>query len=225
MSVRDTMADIQTAFQGRPRRATGSKRRSYDHSRFADLDSLARRKRELGLSRERGAAHARGGRAPSAPIIEEILALNERAPLVDQVLVVDAGSADGSAEVAAAARRGGLRRGRAAAAARARRSARATRCGARSPSRAATWSSTSTPTRPTSAPHFVYGLLGPLLSGPEVRFVKGAYSRPWTDGDRRRAGRRRPRHRADGEAAAAISSIRELAGFAQPLAGEIAAHA
>ena len=43
-------------------------------------------------------------------------------------------------------------------------------------------------------PHFVVGLLGPLLTRAEVDFVKGFYDRP-LDG---RHPRRRPGHRADG---------------------------
>ena len=31
--------------------------------------------------------------------------------------------------------------------------------------------------------HFIYGLLGPLLGEPAVRFVKGAYHRPFTAPD------------------------------------------
>ena len=62
--------------------------------------------------------------------------------------------------------------------------------------------------------HFVYGLLGPLLCEPAVRFVKATYHRPFTapDGTVRR--RRRPRHRADRQAAVRRSSIRSWPGSA-----------
>ena len=45
------------------------------------------------------------------------------------------------------------------------------------------------------APHFVIGLLGPLLTRSDIAFVKGFYDRPVDGSPRRRA-----RHRADGPA-------------------------
>ena len=80
-------------------------KRSYSHEEFKDVEKLARRKRELGLTvslvlPSRNVADTIGG------IVERINALNEEAPLstplVDQTLVVDADSSDGTAEVAAA---------------------------------------------------------------------------------------------------------------------------
>src|SRR5919107_2703894 len=75
-------------------------KRSYDHEEFKDVKRLARHKREQGLTVSlvlpgRNVADTIGG------IVEEVTTLNEEAPLVDQVLVVDADSADGTAEVAA----------------------------------------------------------------------------------------------------------------------------
>ncbi|MBA3473853.1 MAG: hypothetical protein H0T57_11610, partial [Rubrobacter sp.] len=72
-------------------------KRSYAHQEFEDVRKLARRKREQDLTISlvlpgRNVADTIGG------IVEEIMALNEQAPLVDQVLVVDADSADGTAE-------------------------------------------------------------------------------------------------------------------------------
>lgn len=69
--------------------------------------------------------------------------------------------------------------------------------------------------------HFATGLAGPLLSDPEIKFVKGAYSRPFVAGDTvvEHGGGRvtelmaRPLLRA---------FYPELAGFRQPLAGEFA---
>jgi glucosyl-3-phosphoglycerate synthase len=71
-------------------------------------------------------------------------------------------------------------------------------------------------------PHFVNGLLGPLLSEPGVRFVKGLYSRPWSDG-----------RQVSPDGGARVTELTAkpllnlhfpgLAGFAQPLAGEAAA--
>src|ERR687898_1265431 len=70
-------------------------KRSYAHQEFEDVKRLARRKREQALTVSlvlpgRNVADTIGG------IIEEINTLNEQAPLVDQVLVVDADSADGN---------------------------------------------------------------------------------------------------------------------------------
>ena len=50
--------------------------------------------------------------------------------------------------------------------------------------------------------HFACGVLGPLLCGRGISFVKGFYRRPFRVGDHRGPGRRRPRHRADRPAAA-----------------------
>ena len=70
--------------------------------------------------------------------------------------------------------------------------------------------------------HFVYGLLGPLLTEPAVRFVKGAYHRPFTAPDGTvvdDAGR------VTELSAKPLFGIfyPELCGFGQPLAGEVAA--
>jgi glucosyl-3-phosphoglycerate synthase len=70
--------------------------RSYDYRQFSDLEEMSRRKRELGLTVSavlpcRNVADTVGG------IIDEIHAVNERAgsePLVDQILAIDADSAD-----------------------------------------------------------------------------------------------------------------------------------
>ena len=71
--------------------------RSYDHSRFADLARLERIKRELGFSLSvvlpaREVAHTIGA------TVGEVGTLGG---LVDEILVIDAGSSDGSAEIAA----------------------------------------------------------------------------------------------------------------------------
>jgi glucosyl-3-phosphoglycerate synthase len=77
-------------------------------------------------------------------------------------------------------------------------------------------------TRDFSA-HFAAGLLGPLLCEEGVQFVKGHYRRPFLAAD----GRERP---ADGGRVTELTArpllsafYPELAGFAQPLAGEVAA--
>ena len=80
--------------------------RSYDYRQFSDLEELGRRKRELGLTVSavlpcRNVADTVGG------IVDEIHAVNERAgdePLVDEIVAVDADSADGTRRACAPAR-------------------------------------------------------------------------------------------------------------------------
>ena len=72
--------------------------------------------------------------------------------------------------------------------------------------------------------HFIYGLLGPLLAERKVRFVKGSFYRPFTAPDGTvvdDAGR------VTELTAKPLFGIfyPELAGFGQPLAGEVAAAA
>jgi len=70
--------------------------------------------------------------------------------------------------------------------------------------------------------HFVYGTLGPLLADPQVQFVKAAYRRPFKQGEERIL---------DGGGRVTELMAKpllnlfypELAGFVQPLAGEFAA--
>lgn len=71
-------------------------------------------------------------------------------------------------------------------------------------------------------PHFAYGLLGPLITHPEISFVKGFYRRPFKIGDTTLP---------DGGGRVTELTARpllklfypELAGIEQPLAGEVAA--
>jgi len=157
-------------------------RRSYRHEQFTDLDSLAKRKRELSVAVS-AVLPAREVATTVGTIVDTIAAVNERAPLVDQVLVVDAGSADGTAEVA---RRHGaevydeneLMPG----------------FGPAIGKGDAIWRALSVARgelilyldadTPDFALQFVYGLLAPLLTVPRLRFVKGSYSRPLTNGRR-----------------------------------------
>jgi glucosyl-3-phosphoglycerate synthase len=188
--------------------------RSYHHSRFP-LDLLLESKREgvTVVLPTREVADTVG------PIVDSLLALPE---LVDQVLVVDAASDDGTAEVAAT-------------------------LGAEVHQEADLMPELGTPlgkgdamwralsvargdvivyldadTRQFSD-HFVTGMLGPLLLDPGPRFVKGTFRRPFaTPG-----GQQLP---ADGGRVTELMArpllsafYPELAGFAQPLAGEVAA--
>jgi glucosyl-3-phosphoglycerate synthase len=69
--------------------------------------------------------------------------------------------------------------------------------------------------------HFVYGTLGPLLTDPAIQFCKAAYRRPFTQGEK---------SIADGGGRVTELMAKplinlfypELAGFVQPLAGEFA---
>ncbi len=151
-------------------------------------------------------------------IVERILAL---AGLVDLVRVVDADSADGSAEVA-----------RAAGAEVVGEADLLPEQGAMLGKGDAMWRALSfargdlvayidSDTRDFD-PAFVTGLFGPLICEPDVEFVKGAYSRPFTAGDA-----------VLPEGGGRVSQLTarplldafypDLAGLEQPLAGEIAA--
>jgi glucosyl-3-phosphoglycerate synthase len=153
-------------------------------------------------------------------IVERLRSLD---PLIDQILVVDADSRDGTAEVAV-------------------------RAGAEVHQEAdllpefgqvlgkgdAMWRALQvvrgdlvvyldSDTRDFS-PHFAVGMLGPLLCEPEIRFVKAFFRRPYVRPD----GTRLP---ADGGRVTELTArpllsafYPELAGFVQPLAGEVAAH-
>jgi glucosyl-3-phosphoglycerate synthase len=194
--------------------------RSFRHERFGDLAGLAARKRELGLTVSvvlpcREVAETIG------PIAAEISALNEHAPLVDQAVAVDAGSADGTAEVA---RRAGLEVydenelmpgfgpaiGKGDAMWRALSVARGD---------VVVYVDADTA---NFGPHFVYGTLGPLLAEPGVRFVKGTFHRPFQAPDGTVA---QDAGRVTELTAKPLFGVfyPELAGFGQPLAGETAA--
>jgi glucosyl-3-phosphoglycerate synthase len=199
------------------------KHRSYDYRQFADLEAMERRKRELGLTVSvvlpcRNVADTVGG------IIDEIHAVNEQTddPLVDQILAVDADSGDGTAEVAVSkgaevysenellSHYGGIHgKGD------------------------AMWRSLSVARgdlimyvdadTKDFKPQLVYGILGPILTFPEVRFVKAAYRRPFKSYET---------VELDGGGRVTELTAKplfnlfypELAGFVQPLAGELVAY-
>ena len=194
--------------------------RSYDYRQFSNLKEMARRKAELGLTVSailpcRNVADTVGG------IIDEIHAVNERAPLVDQILAVNATSEDGTAEVAAA------------------RGAEVypenellSHYGGTHGKGDAMWRSLSVArgdlimfidadTKDFKA-QLVYGVLGPILYVPEVRFVKAAYRRPFKSHES---------VEVDGGGRVTELTAKplfnlfypELSGFVQPLAGEFVA--
>ena len=187
--------------------------RRFHHSEF-DLGGLLERKREPVTV----VLPARGVADTVGQIVERLGSLD---PLIDQIVVVDADSGDGTADVAA-------------------------RAGAEVHQEAellpefgqvlgkgdAMWRALhvvrgdlviylDSDTRDFS-PHFATGMLGPLLCEPEVQFVKGFFRRPYFRAD----GTELP---PDGgrvtELAARplLSAFYPELAFMQPLAGEVAA--
>jgi glucosyl-3-phosphoglycerate synthase len=188
--------------------------RTFDHREFP-LEVLRERKRETVTV----VLPAREVADTIGTIVDRLLGLGD---LIDHVLVVDAASVDGSADVAASH-------------------------GAEVHQEAdllpefghvlgkgdAMWRALSvargdlvvyldSDTRDFSA-HFATGMLGPLICHPQVEFVKGFFRRPYA------AGGSGPRP-ADGGRVTELTArpllsafYPELAGFVQPLAGEVAA--
>jgi glucosyl-3-phosphoglycerate synthase len=152
-------------------------------------------------------------------IVERLRGLG---PLIDQIVVVDAQSEDGTADVAAAAGAEvhqesdlmpefGRALGKGDAMWRALQVARGEIV-----------VYLDSDTRDFS-PHFATGMIGPLLCEPDVRFVKGFFRRPYLNADGSQAA-------ADGGRVTELAArpllsafYPELAAFVQPLAGEVAA--
>ena len=160
------------------------------------------------------------------PILDTVARLNDRTGLIEQVVVVDADSPDGTAEVAR--RHGaevysenellpeyGRAHGKGDAMWRGLSVARGD---------IVMFADTdSTDFRD----HFVYGTLGPLLTDPKIQFTKAAFRRPFSqDGQ--------PGGQAVVDGGGRVTELMakpllnffypELTGFVQPLAGEFAAH-
>lgn len=195
-------------------------RRSYEHDEFSDLARLAERKRELGVDVSvvlpcREVAQTIGA------IANEIHAVNEQAPLVDQLIAVDAASRDGTAGLAA---RHGLTVYQ--------EDELLSGFGPAAGKGDAMWRALSVATgdvvmfldadTTNFGRRFVSGMLGPMLSEPTVRFAKATYHRPLIG----------PRGDVLDDAGrvtelTAKPLLRiffpELSGFGQPLAGELVA--
>jgi glucosyl-3-phosphoglycerate synthase len=192
-------------------------RRSFRHSQFADLDVLAKTKRERGSSLS-VVLPAREVAATVGPIIDGIRALG---PLVDQLLVIAADSKDGTADVAARHGAEVYHEGEL-----------LSELGPVAGKGDAMWRALSVATGDLVmyldsdtldfGSQFVYGLLGPLLTVTEIRFVKATYTRPWRDGTG-----------AEFDNGGRVTELTArplfnlfypaLTGFSQPLAGELAA--
>ena len=152
-------------------------------------------------------------------IVERLCGLDQ---LIDQVLVVDAASRDGSGEIAARAGADVYQE-----------SELMPEVGRVLGKGDAIWRALSvargklvvyldSDTRDFS-PHFALGMLGPLICEPEIQFVKGFFRRPYLRPD----GTQLP---ADGGRVTELTArpllsafFPELAAFVQPLAGEVAA--
>ena len=155
------------------------------------------------------------------PILDTVASLNERTGLVDQILVIDADSADGTADVARAhgaevysenelLPEYGPAQGKGDAMWR-----------ALSVARGDVVMFADADTRDFGE-HFLYGTLGPLLTVSGIQFAKAAYRRPFSS---------EGRDLADGGGRVTELTAKpllnfffpELTGFVQPLAGEFAA--
>jgi glucosyl-3-phosphoglycerate synthase len=155
-----------------------------------------------------------------APIVRDLVELRDIG-VVDQVLVADHDSTDGTGEIAA-----GL-------------GAEVVRTGAIRPDLGPVLGKGDNLWRALAAvrgdvvcfvdadsadfgPHFVCGLIGPLLAEPSLEYVKGYYRRPWRDGEGvRPSGGGRVTHLLARPLLARFYP--ELLAFDQPLAGEMAA--
>lgn len=199
------------------------KHRSYDYRRFS-VEELSRKKGELGLTVSavlpcRNVADTVGG------IIDEIHAVNEeashKAPIIDQILAIDADSPDDTADVAV------------------KHGAEVFSENELMPSHGGAHGKGDAMWRALSVargdlvmyidadtkdfrPELVWGVLGPILHVPQVRYVKAAYRRPFKSGEEMQE---------DGGGRVTEISAKplfnlfypELAGFVQPLAGEFVA--
>jgi glucosyl-3-phosphoglycerate synthase len=193
---------------------TWAERRSYDGSRFGVAELVAAKRCSVAV-----VLPTREVAPTIGPIVDRLLPLRE-AGLVDELLVVDADSADGSAAIA-------RRRGAEVVSESALRPELGPCLGkgdAMWRAAAAVESELLVFLDADSAdfdPSFVTGLLGPILLDPSLRLVKGSFRRPFTRDDRSEAGEG---GRVTELVARPLLNLHfpELAGFVQPLAGEIA---
>jgi glucosyl-3-phosphoglycerate synthase len=197
--------------------------RSFHHQDFSGLASPGEATRRPAVTLILPAREVAG---TIGPILDTVARLNERTGLVDQVLVIDADSADGTADIARAhgaevhsenelLPEYGPAQGKGDAMWR-----------ALSVARGDIVMFADADTRDFGE-HFVYGTLGPLLTVPGVQFTKAAYRRPFTSAEPSGAGQ----SVADGGGRVTELTAKpllnfffpELTGFVQPLAGEFAA--
>jgi glucosyl-3-phosphoglycerate synthase len=189
--------------------------RTFHHSRYTAQRIAAAREHSVSVC-----LPARECAATVGPIVGELCALRE-AGAIDEIAVVDAASADGTAEIARAA------------------GARVLQEAELAPDSGPVLGKGDAMWRALPqlrgelvcfldadvarfSPHYVCGLLGPLVCEPGVAFVKAFYERPLTHGETRvPGGGGRVNHLLARPALALFYP--ELAGVRQPLAGEVAA--
>jgi glucosyl-3-phosphoglycerate synthase len=163
------------------------------------------------------------------PILDTVARLNDRTGLIEQVVVVDADSPDGTAEIA---RKHGAEVYS--------ENELLPEYGRAHGKGDAMWRSLSVARgdivmfadsdSTDFQEHFVYGTLGPLLTDPEVQFSKAAFRRPFSSGGSDGQQGSRPVVDGGGRVTELMAKpllnffYPELTGFVQPLAGEFAAH-
>lgn len=188
---------------------------TFDHSQFRLSELLSRKSGGITVC-----VPTRETAATIAATVRELKALQE-AGLVDQTLVVDAASEDGTATIAEAAGAEVIQEAELLA-----------ECGPVQGKGDAMWRALSAASGEIVVyldgdvkdfgPHYVVGLLGPLLQSPQVEFVKGFYRRPLEieELEIEDAGGRV----TELTARPLLELLApELAQFRQPLAGEVAA--
>ena len=188
--------------------------RSFHHSRYGEA-LLAARDRSISVC-----LPARDCAATVGPIVAQLAALRERGA-IDQLVVIDGGSSDATAQIAADAGASVFSE-----------SALMTGYGPVAGKGDAMWRSLSVLEGELVcfldadvlefSTRYAIGLLGPLLEFEEVDFVKAYYRRPFSEGGiELAAGGGRVNHLLARPALAIFYP--ELAGVRQPLAGEVAA--
>src|SRR5580693_10367537 len=191
--------------------------RSFSHEDFDALGTPGQAPREVSTTL---IFPSRNCAATMGPILAEVARLNDRTGLIDQVMVVDADSPDGTADIA-----------RAWGAEVYSENELLPDYGRAQGKGDAMWRSLSAARgdvvmfadADTSDfhEHFVYGTLGPLLADPAIQFAKAAYRRPFKQGEE---------SVPDGGGRVTELMAKpllnllypELAAFVQPLAGEFA---
>src|ERR1700759_4985951 len=188
---------------------------------FRDFPSLTEGAGRLPLTTTLG-RQTRNTAETIGPILDTVARLNDRTGLIEQVVVVDADSADGTAGIARAHGAEGYSENEL-----------LPEDGRAHGKGDAMWRSLSVARgdivmfadsdSTDFLEHFVYGTLGPLLTDPEIQFSKAAFRRPFS---------------SDGKAVVdgggRVTELMakpllnffypELTGFVQPLAGEFAAY-
>ncbi|MBM3120768.1 MAG: glucosyl-3-phosphoglycerate synthase [Chloroflexi bacterium] len=191
---------------------------TYDAGEFADLARLAEIKAQRGVSVSL-ALPALNEETTVGKVIRTVRrALVERAPLLDEIVLIDSESSDRTRQIAAdlgvpvfihqqLLPELGARQGKGEAL---WKSLLVTR------GDIVLWIDTDIV---NIHPRFVYGILGPLLADPRVQFVKGFYRRPLRVGDRMQAG---GGGRVTELTARPLLNLfyPELSGVVQPLSGE-----